>query len=59
MDNLLTDEQEDALKDALEGWELIELLNIPISDVLAAAIDNGWINEDNVEDVLSLARISS
>jgi len=57
MDNLLTDEQEDALKDALEGWELIELLNISISDVLAAAIDNGWINEDNVDDVLLLARI--
>ena len=57
MDNLLTEAQEDALKDTLEGWELVELLNIHIGDVLAAAIDNGWINEENVDDVLLLARI--
>lgn len=57
MDNLLTEAQEDALKDTLEGWELVELLNIHISDVLAVAIDNGWINEENVDDVLLLARI--
>lgn len=57
MDNLLTEAQEDALKDTLEGWELVELLNIHISDVLAVAIDNGWINEGNVDDVLLLARI--
>ena len=43
---------QDVIKDRLEGWELIEFLQIPIEQVLLAALDNDWIDEDNVYDLL-------
>ena len=43
-----------AITDRLEGWELIEFLQIDIEEVLASALDNDWINEENIEDVLEL-----
>lgn len=43
-----------AIEDRLEGWELIELLDLPIEQVLLAALENDWINEENVDDVLEL-----
>ena len=48
---------EDAIKDRLEGWELIEFLQVPIEDILQAALDNDWIDDDNVEDVLEFVGV--
>ena len=45
------------ITDRLEGWELVEFLQVPIKSVLDAAIDNDWITEDNVEDLLEFAGI--
>lgn len=47
----------DAIRDRLEGWELVEFLQIPIDEVLDAAIDNDWIDEDNIEDLLDFTGI--
>lgn len=49
---MLNDFEQDTVKDVLEGWELIEFLQIDIEDVLRIALDNDWINVDNVEDLL-------
>jgi hypothetical protein len=50
---LLLDEFEcDAIVDRLEGWELADFLQIPIDELLATALENNWINEENVEDLL-------
>jgi len=45
-----------AITDSLEGWELIEFLQVSIEEILASALDNDWLNEDNVEDVLELIK---
>lgn len=50
---------QEAIKDRLEGWELVEFLQIPIEDILLAALDNDWINEDNVEEVLDFVGINN
>lgn len=44
--------EEAGITDRLEGWELVEFLQIPIELILRAAIDNDWINADNEEDLL-------
>jgi hypothetical protein len=49
---------QDAIRDRLEGWELVEFLQIPIETILNAALEFDWINEENVEDVLELAGLS-
>lgn len=46
--------EQDAIKDRLEGWELVEFLQIPIEQVLLAALENDWINDENIEDVQEL-----
>jgi hypothetical protein len=46
---------QDAIRDRLEGWELVEFLQTPIETILNAALEFDWINEENVEDVLELA----
>jgi hypothetical protein len=46
--------EQDAAIDRLEGWELVEFLQVPIEQVLACAIENDWIDEDNRLDVLEL-----
>lgn len=51
----LKEEEFYAVTDRLEGWELIEFLQVSIEEVLASALDNDWINEENVEDVLEFA----
>lgn len=43
--------EEDIIADRLEGWELVEFLQIPIEAVLAAAHDFEWINEENIDDL--------
>ena len=42
---------QDVIEDRLEGWELVEFLQIPIDQILLAALENDWINEDNLDDV--------
>lgn len=54
---MLNDFEQATVKDALEGWELIEFLQIDIEDVLRVALDNDWVNEDNIEDLLEFLRI--
>lgn len=54
---ILTEEESFAITDRLEGWELMEFLQISIEDMLASALENDWINEDNVEDVLEFVGI--
>lgn len=46
---------QDAIRDRLEGWELVEFLQIPVETILNAALEFDWINEENVWDVLELA----
>lgn len=45
---------QDAIRDRLEGWELVEFLQIPIETILTTALELDWVNEENVEDVLEL-----
>jgi hypothetical protein len=49
----------DTIRDRLEGWELVDFLQIPIEEVLNAAIDLDWINEDNIEDLLDLVGLKA
>lgn len=51
---VLEEFEEQVVIDRLEGWELVEFLQIPIDQILLAAYQNDWINEENVEDVLEL-----
>lgn len=41
-----------AIEDRYVGWELIEFLDVSIEEVLSAALDNEWINDDNVAELL-------
>lgn len=54
---MLSKFQQDALCDRLEGWELAEFLQVPIEELLRAALDNDWINPDNVEDLLDFVNL--
>lgn len=45
---------QNAIRDRLEGWELVEFLQIPIDEVLRIALENDWINEENILDVQEL-----
>ena len=53
----LTADEFFAITDRLEGWELVEFLQIGIEDILAAALDNDWINDDNIEDFLEFTGV--
>ena len=54
---VLDDFEQNVIKDRLEGWELVEFLQVPIDQVLSAALENGWIDEDTIEDVLEFAGV--
>jgi hypothetical protein len=43
--------EQDAIKDRLEGWELVEFLQIPVEQVLEVALENDWINGENVSEL--------
>lgn len=49
--------EQDAIKDRLEGWELVEFLQIPIEQVLLVALDNDWIDDENIEDLLDFVGV--
>jgi hypothetical protein len=46
--------EQDAIRDRLEGWELVEFLQVPIEQVLLVALENDWINDENIKDVQEL-----
>lgn len=48
----LVAEHRDKIEDRFEGWELVEFLDLSAEQILDAARDNGWIDEDNLEDFL-------
>jgi len=54
---VLEEFEQDAIKDRLEGWELVEFLQVPIEQVLLTALENDWIDDENVEDLLDFAGI--
>lgn len=43
---------QDAIRDRLEGWELVEFLQVSVEDILQAALDNDWVDEENINDLL-------
>jgi hypothetical protein len=49
----------DIITDRLEGWELVEFLQIPVDQILLAALENDWINEDNIEELLDFVGMSN
>lgn len=53
----LTEFEVKALSDRLEGWELVEFLQLSIQDILDIAQSEDWINEDNIDEVLEFAGI--
>lgn len=59
MRNYLFTVEEQAIKDRLEGWELVEFLQVPIEKVIEAAIENDWIDEDNLADLLDFIGLRS
>jgi hypothetical protein len=56
---MLTDFEKDLVISRLEGWELVEFLQIPIEEVLDIALSEYWINQQNVSDVRELIGVSS
>lgn len=54
---MLDEFEQEAVKDRLEGWELIEYLQVPVEQILLAALENDWINEENVEDLLEFVGV--
>lgn len=51
-ETILDDEEQAVVVDSLEGWELVDFLQVPVEDVLAIALQEEWINEENCEDLL-------
>jgi hypothetical protein len=49
---MLNEYEKDALIDRLEGWELVDFLQVPVEQVLLSALENDWINEENIDDLL-------
>lgn len=54
---MLKNFEQEAVNDRLEGWELVEFLQVPIEQVLAAALDNDWITEENLDDLLDFVGV--
>lgn len=54
----LDDFIQEAIKDRLEGWELVDFLQVPIQDILSCAIDNEWITDDNLPELLEYVGIN-
>ena len=48
-----------AITDRLEGWELVDFLQVPIEEIILSSLENDWINNDNIEDILELIGMES
>lgn len=46
-----------AVADRLEGWELVEFLQIPVDQILLAAQEFDWIKEEDLSDLLEFVGI--
>jgi hypothetical protein len=53
----LIEAHRETIKDRFEGWELIEFLNLTTEDVLDAIKEFGWVDYDNVADLLEFVGI--
>ena len=53
MDDLL----KTSIIDRLEGWELVEYLNIPVEDVVEAFQEKIEENLDDIEELLNIKRL--
>ena len=49
---MLTQCEQEAINDRLEGFELVDFLQVPIEAVLLAALENDWINPQNYDDLM-------
>lgn len=56
---VLEEFEEKVIEDRLEGWELVEFLQIPIDQILLAAYQNDWITEDNIDELLELVGLKN
>jgi hypothetical protein len=45
------------IEDRLTGEELVGFLDVDIEDVLLVALEEEWINEDNIEELLNYVGI--
>lgn len=54
---MLNDHEKAALIDRLHGWELVEFLQVTIEQAVDAALEEGWITEDNIEELLEYAGV--
>lgn len=48
----LIEEHKDKIVDRFEGWEIVEFLQISSEDILDAIKEFGWVDYDNVDDLL-------
>lgn len=53
----LIERHREEIQDRFEGWELVEFLQISSEDVLDAIKEFGWIDYDNVEDLLDFVGV--
>jgi hypothetical protein len=47
----------DAIESRFDGWELVEFLQVPIDQIIQAALENEWINDDNISELRDFAGI--
>lgn len=52
MRSILFPDEEQAILDRFEGWELVDFLQVPVDEILDVALENDWIDEDNLPDLL-------
>lgn len=54
---LLLNQHRNTIIDRFEGWELAEFLQLSPEDILDAAAEMGWIDYDNLDDLLDFIGI--
>lgn len=55
----LINECREVIQDRFEGWELVEFLQISTEDILDAMKEFGWVDYDNVDDLLDFIGVKS
>ncbi len=55
----LIEQHKNEIIDRFEGWELIEFLQIDVEDVLDAIKEFGWVDYDNVDDLLDFIGVKN
>jgi hypothetical protein len=49
--------QQKVIIDRLDSSELVDFLQVPIEQVLQAALENDWVNDENIDDLLELVNL--